>query len=99
MLPAGWREAAAEHGLVLLFVGESLGLRDHTQGHQTNPGRRSAHATERGELAAGAIAYSWQKQPPRPAGDRAAGEYHPRPATLTRSTTPSPQPGGYARDF
>jgi hypothetical protein len=89
-LPTGWREAAAEHGLVLLFVGDSLGLRDHTQGHQPNPGQRSAHAAERGELAAGAIAYSWQEQPPRPAGDRAAGGYHPRTATLTRSTTPEP---------
>lgn len=56
-LPTGWREAAAEHGLVLLFVGDSLGLRDHTKDHQANPGQRSAEAAERGELAAGAIAY------------------------------------------
>lgn len=89
--PAGWREAAAEHGLVLLFVGKSLGLREHTQDHQTNPGQRSSHAAERGELAAGTIAYSWQEQEPRPAGDPAAGEYHPRPATLTRSTTSEPR--------
>jgi hypothetical protein len=47
-LPTGWREAAAEHGLVLLFVGESLGLRDDTKDHQTNPGQRSAQAAERG---------------------------------------------------
>ncbi len=56
-LPTGWREAAAEHGLALLFVGNSLGLRDHTKDHQANPGQRSAEAAERGELAAGAIAY------------------------------------------
>src|SRR2546423_10953969 len=48
-LPTGWREAAAEHGLVLLFVGDSLGLRDHTKDHQTNPGQRAAQAAERGE--------------------------------------------------
>ncbi len=56
-LPTGWREAAAEHGLVLLFVGEKLGLREHTEGHQADPGNRSPQAAERGELAAGAIAY------------------------------------------
>ena len=56
-LPTGWREAAAEHGLVLLFGGDRLGLRDHTKDHQANPGQRSAEAAERGELAAGAIAY------------------------------------------
>ncbi|HEV7829530.1 MAG TPA: hypothetical protein VGP04_11905 [Pseudonocardiaceae bacterium] len=66
-LPSGWREAAAEHGLVLLFVGDSLGLRDHTKNHQTNPGQRSAQAAERGELAAGAIAYPHQQQELRPA--------------------------------
>lgn len=87
-LPTGWRKAAAEHGLVLLFVGDSLGLREHTQGHQTNPGQRSPHAAERGELAAGAIAYSCQRQEPRPAVDRAAGDHRRRPAILERSTTP-----------
>lgn len=56
-LPTGWREAAAEHGLVLLFVGDSLGLREHTEGHLANPRKRSPQAAERGELAAGAIAY------------------------------------------
>ena len=68
-LPTGWRKAAAQHGLVLLFVGDSLGLRDHTKGHQTNPGQRSPQAAERGELAAGAIAYPrpHQQQQPRPA--------------------------------
>jgi hypothetical protein len=62
-LPTGWREAAAEHGLVLLFVGNRLGLRDH----QSNPGKRSPRAAERGELAAGAITYPRQQQEPRPA--------------------------------
>jgi hypothetical protein len=66
-LPTGWREAAAEHGLVLLFVGEGLGLREHTENHQTNPGKRSPQAAERGELAAGAITYSRQQLEPRPA--------------------------------
>jgi len=65
-LPIGWREAAADHGLVLLFVGDSLGLRDPTKDHQTNPGQRSAQAAERGELAAGAIAYPRQQLEPRP---------------------------------
>ncbi|MDQ3764046.1 MAG: hypothetical protein M3460_21335 [Actinomycetota bacterium] len=87
-LPTGWREAAAQHGLVLLFVGDSLGLREHTQGHQTNPGQRSAHAAQRGELAAAAIAYSDQQQQPRPAVDRAAEDHRRRPAILARSTTP-----------
>jgi hypothetical protein len=86
-LPTGWREAAAEHGLVLLFVGRSLGLRDHTQGHQANPGQRSPQAAERGELAAGAITYPRQQQETRPAVGRAAGEYRRRPATLPRATT------------
>ena len=66
-LPDGWPEAAAQHGLVLLFVGDSLGLRDHTKDHHTNPGQRAAQAAERGELAAGAITYPRQQQEPRPA--------------------------------
>jgi hypothetical protein len=65
-LPDGWSEAAAQHGLVLLFVGDSLGLRDHTKDHHTNPGQRAAQAAERGELAAGAITYPRQQQQPRP---------------------------------
>jgi hypothetical protein len=64
-LPTGWREAAAEHGVVLLFVGDSLGLRDHTEG-QTNPGQRSSQAAERGELAAGAITYPRPQLQPCP---------------------------------
>ena len=63
-LPTGWREAAAQHGMVLLFVGENLGLHEHTEGHQTNPGTRALQAAERGELAAGAIAYPRQQQEP-----------------------------------
>ena len=68
-LPTGWREAAAEHGLVLLFVGDRLGLREHTEGHQANSGKRSTQAAQQGELAAGAIAYPYprQHQEPRPA--------------------------------
>jgi hypothetical protein len=62
-LPNGWLEAAAQHGLVLLFVGDSLGLRDHTEAHPTNLGQRASRAAERGELAAGAITYSGQQQP------------------------------------
>lgn len=65
-LPDGWPGAAAHHGLVLLFVGDSLGLRDHTEAHQTNPGQRASRAAERGELAAGAITYSSQQHQPRP---------------------------------
>ena len=57
-LPDGWPEAAAQHGLVLLFVGDSLGLRDHAESAPTNPGRRAPQAAQRGELAAGAITYS-----------------------------------------
>lgn len=60
-LPTGWHESAAEHDLVLLFVGEGLGLREHTENHQTNPGKRSPQAAERGELAAGAITYPCQQ--------------------------------------
>jgi hypothetical protein len=86
-LPTGWREAAAEHGLVLLFVGDTLGLRDHTDGRQTNPGQRSPQAAERGELAAGAIAYLCQRQEPRPAVSRAAGEYRRGSATLPMAST------------
>jgi hypothetical protein len=68
-LPDGWPEAAAQHGLVLLFVGDSLSLRDHTDAHPTNPGQRAPQAAQRGELAAGAITYSGtysgQRQQPR----------------------------------
>ncbi len=71
-LPTGWREAAEQHGLVLLFVGDRLGLRDQTQSHQTNPGQRWPHAAERGELAAGAIAYPRHHE-----------QLEPRPAHLT----------------
>jgi hypothetical protein len=68
-LPTGWREAAAEHGLVLLFVGNRLGLHEHAEGHQTNPGKRAPQAAERGQLAAAAIAYPrpHQQQESRPA--------------------------------
>jgi hypothetical protein len=65
-LPAGWPEAAAQHGLILLFVGDSLGLRDPAEAHQANPGQRAPQAAQRGELAAGAITYSSQQQQPRP---------------------------------
>lgn len=72
--PIGWQEAAAEHGIVLLFVGGSLGLREHSNNHQTNPGQRSPDAAERGELAAGAIAYPYprrQQEVQRRSGARA----------------------------
>ncbi len=77
-LPTGWREAAAEHALVLLFVGNQLGLRDHTEGQQSSAGQHSPQAAERGELAAGAIAYPdpRQQQQPRP-----ARQTDPRPSS------------------
>jgi hypothetical protein len=78
-LPTGWREAAAEQGLVLLFVGDSLGLRDHTKDHQINPRQRAAQAAERGDLAAGAIAYPHQQPEPRP-----AHQTSPRPRSRAR---------------
>jgi hypothetical protein len=65
-LPDGWPEAAAQHGLILLFVGDSLGLRDPAEAHQANPGQRAPQAAQRGELAAGAITYLSQQQQPRP---------------------------------
>jgi hypothetical protein len=98
-LPAGWREAAAEHGLVLLFLGESLGLRDQTEGHQTNPGQCLPQAAERGELAAGAIASPRQQREPRPVrqtdpqpGSRAhrwtrTHRWHLRPTLKQRAST------------
>jgi hypothetical protein len=86
-LPDGWPKAAAEHGLVLLFVGDSLGLRDYTQGHHGNPGQRSPQAAERGALAAGAITYRFQQQEPQPAADRVAGEYRRQSVALPRATT------------
>jgi len=89
-LPDGWPKAAAEHGLVLLFVGDRLGLRDYTdypQGHQSNPGQRSPQAAERGALAAGAITYRFQQQEPPPAADRVAGEYRRQSVALPEATT------------
>jgi hypothetical protein len=77
-LSTGWREAAAERGLVLLFVGNQLGLRDHTEGHPTNPGQRATQAAERGELAAGAIAYPGPRQQLEP---RPARQTDPRPSS------------------
>ena len=65
-LPDGWPQAAAEHGLVLLFVGDGLGLRDPTEADQTNLGQRALQAAERGQLAAAAITYTGQQQQPRP---------------------------------
>lgn len=69
-LPDGWPEAATQHGLMLLFVGDRLGLRDPSEAHQSNPEQRAPQAAERGELAAGAITYSGtysgQQQQPRP---------------------------------
>ena len=97
-LPTGWREAAAEHGLVLLFVGDRLGLRDHL----SNPGKRSPRAAERGELAAGAIACPRQQQETRPARQTApqhphrAGRWirthrwHLRPTFSTAHPPPTP---------
>jgi hypothetical protein len=86
-LPDGWSKAAAEHGLVLLFVGDRLGLRDYIQGHQSNPGQRSPQAAERGALAAGAITYRFQQQEPQPAADRVAGEYRRQSVALPGATT------------
>jgi hypothetical protein len=67
-LPYGWPEAAAQHRLVLLFVGDSLGLRNPTEAHPTNPEQRAPQAAQRGELAAGAITYSgtYSRQQPQP---------------------------------
>jgi len=84
-LPTGWREVAADRGLVLLFVGGSLGLREHAEAHETNRGQRSPQAAERGTLAVGAITYSCQQKQPRPAVSGAGGE--DRRAALARATT------------
>lgn len=78
-LPTGWREAAAQHGLVLLFVGDSLGLRDNTKGQQTSPGKRSLQAAERGDLAAGAIAYPPPQREPRPVRQTGVGDPTAKP--------------------
>jgi hypothetical protein len=77
-LPTSWREAAAQHALVLLFISDSLGLRNHTEeDYQTNPRKRLPRAAEQGELAAGAITYLC----PRP-------QREPRPV---RQTDPQPR--------
>jgi hypothetical protein len=79
-LPTGWRAAAAEHGLVVLFIGESLGLREHTVNHQPDPRKLLRWSAERGELAAGAVScscsregsYQQEKVPRGTGGGRAA---------------------------
>lgn len=76
-LPDGWLVAAAQHGLVLLFVGDSLGLRDSTETHQTNSEQRAPQAAERGELAAGAITFS--------------GTYSASSNNHARTSTPTPR--------
>jgi hypothetical protein len=89
-LPTSWREAAAQHALVLLFISDSLDLRNHTEeDYQTNPGQRLPRAAEQGELAAGAIAYLCPRpqREPRPGVGQAAKKYRRRPATLPRATT------------
>jgi hypothetical protein len=87
-LPDGWPEAAAQYGLVLLFVGDSVGLRDPTEAHQSNPEQRAPQAAERGELAAGAITYSGtysgqqqQPHPVRPADLQPTSRVHRWPRT------------------
>ncbi|MGB7797677.1 MAG: hypothetical protein WBL53_15695 [Pseudonocardiaceae bacterium] len=62
-LPIGWREAAAEHGLVLLFVGDRLALGEQTK-DQADLRKRATQAAERGELAVGAIAYCASSKEP-----------------------------------
>jgi hypothetical protein len=44
-LPTGWRKTAAQHGLVLLFVSDSLGLRDHTKSVVGDEVLLAAHCT------------------------------------------------------
>jgi hypothetical protein len=89
-LPIGWREAAAEHGLVLLFVGDRLALVEQTK-DQADLRKRATQAAERGELAVGAIAYLCQQQGTCTAVGRATGEYRPRGTTHVRATTAAPE--------
>jgi hypothetical protein len=85
-LPTGWREAAAEHGLVLFFVGDRLGLCEHTENHQANLRKRAPRAAERGELAAGAIAYLCQRPATLPRATTAAHKARWIRSRLVRSS-------------
>lgn len=54
-LPDGWREAAADLGVVILFAGHGLGLHDHHADGNGHAARRLPEAAMSGTLASGAI--------------------------------------------
>lgn len=55
-LPDGWREAATDTGLVLVFAGQGLGLHEHAADGQAHPSDHLRAAAEDGMLAGGAVA-------------------------------------------
>jgi hypothetical protein len=55
MLPDRWRDAAYEHGIVLVFVGHGLGLHEHAVGAVPHTGARLRLVAEDGDLVAGAV--------------------------------------------
>lgn len=88
-LPTSWRKTAPQPGLVL-FVGDSLGLRKYIEAHLTHPAPRSPQAAQPGKLAVGAITYSRRQQPLRSAVRRAGQKDQPttsaRPTIVTHGT-------------
>lgn len=54
-LPHGWRDAAAETGIVVVFAGHGLGLHDHATDGNAHAAERAHTAAQRGMLTGGAV--------------------------------------------
>lgn len=55
-LPKGWRDAATDTGIVLVFAGRGLGLHEHAGDGHAHPSEHLRAAAEDGTLAGGAVA-------------------------------------------
>lgn len=54
-LPKGWRDAATDTGVVLVFAGRGLGLHEHAVDGHAHPSEHLRAAAEEGTLAGGAV--------------------------------------------
>ncbi|MGB3442481.1 MAG: hypothetical protein WBA97_27385 [Actinophytocola sp.] len=65
-LPEGWLPTATETGVVLLFAGYGLSMREHATDGESHPLRHMEHVAYTGALAAGAVRVSLPVEPRYP---------------------------------